>query len=393
MPRHPRETRRPCGPSCSGRDGVDLALPAALVAGPGVIRGLVLLLFFLLTLLAPSASDAQTFMRGDANNDGSQNIADVVFILNHIASLGQAPVVADAADTNDNGVVEVADAVYLLDFFFAAGPPIPPPSASPGTDTTPPTFPPATDPSTVFHWMSATGCAGSTVTVTWLLDSPSVTRGVSCRIEYPTNALTFDAANDDPITALLGSPPDFFIVHQPSVGVVMITMVHNFIMSPSNGCPAGLDLPLAEIEFQISPGSIDGSVATLTFVDGVESGIPITNLAAIDGPPVVPTLLTGSVTTDCSGPEFRRGDTNEDGETSISDAITLIEYLYLGGAASSCLRTGDTNADGALDISDVISLLIALFEGGASPPEPWLACGNDLVPTALPCLDYPAGCP
>ena len=43
----------------------------------------------------------------------------------------------DAGDTNDNGSVDVADVVYLLAFLFSSGDPPPPPFPDPGPDPTP----------------------------------------------------------------------------------------------------------------------------------------------------------------------------------------------------------------------------------------------------------------
>ena len=76
------------------------------------------------------------------------------------------------------------------------------------------------------------------------------------------------------------------------------------------------------------------------------------------------------------------GDVNGDLVRDLSDAVSLLGYLFLGGSApvdlQSCgtkyplIRNGDANADDALDVSDAIHLLGWLFSGGP-PPVP--ACG------------------
>ncbi|MFN0060425.1 MAG: choice-of-anchor B family protein [Planctomycetota bacterium] len=62
------------------------------------------------------------FVRGDTNGDGSVNVADAIFALNYLFTLGAAPIPLAAADVNNDGSVNVADAVYLLDYLFGSGP-------------------------------------------------------------------------------------------------------------------------------------------------------------------------------------------------------------------------------------------------------------------------------
>jgi hypothetical protein len=42
----------------------------------------------------------------------------------------------DPADANDDGTLNIADAVYILTYFFAGGPPPKPPFPDPGFDPT-----------------------------------------------------------------------------------------------------------------------------------------------------------------------------------------------------------------------------------------------------------------
>lgn len=67
------------------------------------------------------------FLRGDANADGSMNISDPSFILQHLFRGGRAPDCMDAADTNDDEIVDVSDAIYIFAYMFLgqAAPPEP----------------------------------------------------------------------------------------------------------------------------------------------------------------------------------------------------------------------------------------------------------------------------
>ncbi len=72
---------------------------------------------------------------------------------------------------------------------------------------------------------------------------------------------------------------------------------------------------------------------------------------------------------------FRRGDVNADGEINLTDAIRILNYLFMGGDAPGCLESADANADTEVRLSDAVFLLNALFVDG-SPPLPSPAHGE-----------------
>ena len=75
--------------------------------------------------------------RGDANVDGTLNLADAVKILNGLFLSSPLPC-HDAADSNDDGSLNLADAIHVLNHIFLSGPPpAPPGSQTCGVDPTP----------------------------------------------------------------------------------------------------------------------------------------------------------------------------------------------------------------------------------------------------------------
>jgi hypothetical protein len=74
---------------------------------------------------------------------------------------------------------------------------------------------------------------------------------------------------------------------------------------------------------------------------------------------------------------FLRGNANADDNTDLSDAVFVLNYLFLGGAAPSCEDAADCDDNGALEITDGIYLLNYLFLGGLQPPAPFPECGLD----------------
>ena len=68
---------------------------------------------------------------------------------------------------------------------------------------------------------------------------------------------------------------------------------------------------------------------------------------------------------------FIRGDTNADGGLDLSDAITILGYLFNGGATPSPLARADLDGAGVVNIADAVQLLDYLFQSGPPPAPPF----------------------
>lgn len=83
------------------------------------------------------------------------------------------------------------------------------------------------------------------------------------------------------------------------------------------------------------------------------------------------------------GYAIQNGDVNGDHDRDLSDAISLLGFLYSGGGepvplalcagGPTAVVNGDANADGDIDVSDAVSLVGWLFLGTQPPAEP---CGD-----------------
>ena len=75
---------------------------------------------------------------------------------------------------------------------------------------------------------------------------------------------------------------------------------------------------------------------------------------------------------------YPRGDATADGLRDISDAITVLRFLFLRGSPPPCPDVADINRDGSIDISDPVFLLLHLFSGGSAPEPDEARCdGSD----------------
>ncbi len=97
----------------------------------------------ILSLLSPGSVLAQSFMRGDCNDDGSIargslcEISDSIFLLGYLFAGGPAPPCLEACNLNDDESLDIADAVHGLLHCFLGGPKPPAPFPGCGDDPTP----------------------------------------------------------------------------------------------------------------------------------------------------------------------------------------------------------------------------------------------------------------
>lgn len=88
-------------------------------------------------LVACTVQVGVPFVRGDANTDGSLDIADAVVSLACLFQSGTPPTCLATADSNGDGVVNISDAVHLLTYLLSGGaaPPAPYPQCGFGSST------------------------------------------------------------------------------------------------------------------------------------------------------------------------------------------------------------------------------------------------------------------
>src|SRR6185503_16049787 len=85
------------------------------------------------------------------------------------------------------------------------------------------------------------------------------------------------------------------------------------------------------------------------------------------------------------GPRFVRGDVDADGQILITDAILILNRLFLGGEALPCEKAADADDDGSLVLTDPILILGRFFLGDAALPPPGPDCGEDRTQDPLAC--------
>jgi hypothetical protein len=61
------------------------------------------------------------------------------------------------------------------------------------------------------------------------------------------------------------------------------------------------------------------------------------------------------------------GDVNDDEIINVSDAVFIINYIFLGGDPPDPLESGDCNCDNKTNITDAVWIITYVFSGGRQP--------------------------
>lgn len=93
-------------------------------------------------------------------------------------------------------------------------------------------------------------------------------------------------------------------------------------------------------------------------------------------------------------PSFIRGDCNGDTQVQLTDAVCLLQWLFVGGAGPGCLAAANVDGAGAVRVTDPVHLLSHLFFAGPPPPGPYPGCGPGTVEAdrELGCAAPPESC-
>ncbi len=86
---------------------------------------------------------------------------------------------------------------------------------------------------------------------------------------------------------------------------------------------------------------------------------------------------------------FRRGDADDSESVNLTDAVYILNGLFLGQEQPSCPDAADADDDGNIRLTDAIYILLHLFQGGPVPPSPGSTkCGEDPEDDRLADCEY-----
>jgi len=114
--------------------------------------------------------------------------------------------------------------------------------------------------------------------------------------------------------------------------------------------------------FTVSPEALPGQETVIDF-EGYNEYLP-QFLGSIYGFEHLYTPGTGKITV---GIDALCGDANADEAVNISDAVSIINYVFVGGNPPDPIQVGDVNCDGSCNVSDAVWIINYVFVGGDEP--------------------------
>jgi hypothetical protein len=222
--------------------------------------------------------------------------------------------------------------------------------------------------------------------ITCLANNPEPLQGWSFGVgSDPRSIVPRDANIEGTATKALngGAGPDFLhlAILDDGSGVVMGVVIDAVDSANLAGVlPPGRGHRLLNIEYAEGPDGVPGEAYPVRYTSSLGDP-PVQVLFVVAGFEVVPGTLPGWVS--FKGPEYLRG------QTDISDARHMLDYLFLGGRTPGCLEASNANGSTQLNIADPIYLLQFLFGGGPRPPFPYPTCA--FAPAPLGCRE-PGAC-
>lgn len=228
------------------------------------------------------------------------------------------------------------------------------------------------------HHLTVAGAqasSGEMIEIPVTLETTEELAGWSFGIEHDPAVLELaGVVNGSAVFDQCGVPPDYLGIDLYPTGYtvgVIISFLGMCTLPPGAG-------------YELSVGSY------FQFPDAPVSSTQICPTGDLGSPPVAIVFVTNGSTHEqiltCGevtiGPTFIRGDCNGTGVLDIADAIYILNYLFVGAAAPTCLDACDASDGGTFDLADSVAILEALFLGVFPLDAPFPSCGGD--PTADP---------
>ena len=229
---------------------------------------------------------------------------------------------------------------------------------------------------------------GSTATATVTVEGSSAVSGFSFGLAHDPSILTLFSmgvvAGADLAATRGGAGPEFLVISVFPTGFTMGAVIN--VNAAGTDLAANTAHNVAAISYSVSPTAPSGGTP-LAFTEAL--GTPPVALSVGMGLEFVepPTIVEASLFT---SPPFIRGDINQTGAVTISDAIGVLAQLF-AGLPMTCPAASDVNDTGSVNVADAIAILAYLFQSGAPPAAPAGTCGLPAVPSTLDCQSF--SCP
>jgi hypothetical protein len=299
---------------------------------------------------------------GDTNGDGLLTVSDVSYINGYLFQGYPEPY--GEADVDECGSVNIFDAVYILDYLFSGGPA--PCEGSVDCDM------PAGENAIILGCpVEAYGYTGDSVAIPVYLRSDTALQGFSCGFQFDSDDIEITSVD---ITGSVIDPTwggfyfNAYSFSSADYGRVNIGWCENPpFVTPMPAQDSGL---LFMMWAQIPIGTAAQTVDFDTISSFITNPPIEFILSPVGGGVIKPAYI------DCGADDLLIivditicGDANGDLNVNVSDAVFIINYVFVGGDPPSPLACGDANEDCSVGVSDAVWIINYVFVGGPPPDD------------------------
>jgi hypothetical protein len=382
----------------------------------------------LTTFTARTRAEEQPFIRGDVNQDGRVSLSDAITIRRAGYMSVTLPCLDAADTTDDEGAPNLVDEVVLAGSMFSFPQlTLPPPFTEAGPDPTPqssdPRYPnppvgcdryqiqPAQQSSDTIRVGEVQAAAGQRIQIPIYLIASAPAAAIQLVLSYDSSLITIDPdprrldwsgttfepllgkkldkydKNGDWIGSITFTAPNCLMTIDPGAGTFTIGIVSSFSVEGLGEIPSNSDVQFINVNATVSPGAPADAQIVIAPVNGEgNAGYgPYRLLNEISYPDgearylsVLPRAIPGKV--GVAGDVsffFKRGDANGDKLVDISDVVSVIDHLYLGGRLTGNPDAADADDNGHLEITDAVVIINDLFLGTPAIASPFPEEGVD----------------
>jgi Peptidase family C25/Propeptide_C25/Dockerin type I domain/Peptidase family C25, C terminal ig-like domain len=126
-------------------------------------------------------------------------------------------------------------------------------------------------------------------------------------------------------------------------------------------------LTIDKFEGEILPGETDLINCTFSTTLEFEPGIYNTDIIISCNDPDNSSVIIGAELEVVGYQAYICGDANDSGGVDVSDAVHIINYVFVDGSAPDPLESADVNCDGDVNVSDGVFIINYVFVGGFAP--------------------------
>jgi agmatine deiminase len=302
---------------------------------------------------------SEEFTCGDANGDDTIDELDLMYIYDYMFAGGVQPSPIASADVDQCGSLNMSDIVFMMEYYDNGGP-------APCAGSVTCELPVGINEITLGCPVQGNATTGDSIAIPVYLTSDIELFGFTLGFEYDSDDIEITAVDFDGSVIPVTPTAQYETILMPSENKVLVawtSFTTNLIPMPVQ-----TDGLLFTIWVQVPKGIPEQTVDINSCTEF--AAIPNTEflLSPLGGGSIHPAYTDcGTADLDIIAPPYICGDADGSEEINVSDAVWIINYVFVGGDAPDPIESGDADCSGECNVSDAVWIINYVFVGGNEP--------------------------